>query len=439
MKILFIKPKTEQVNKSPPTSFVALAGELRNYDVRILDGQCYGYDDKHISRYVKEYNPDIIGFGGMTNEIRFSYDLAEKVRKISGAKIVFGGAHATFEPEEVLSKYFVDFIFRGEAEIPFAEFVNKLEKNEDCRKVSNLGYKNKGKLIFNDTKWHDFNALEMPDWDLIKLKDYRKASINKKFPSAPIVTTRGCPFKCTFCAGFVMMGRRYRMRNLNKIIDELKYLKKTQGIKEFLIFDDNFGLIKKRVMEFCDLLIKEKLDLVWSCANGIRIDTLDEEVILKMKEAGCFMINLPIEFGTQKMLDIIKKGSNLEKMKKIAPLVEKNGLKATLYFIIGHPEETIEDIKKTIKLSLQIPASRAFFSIHTLFPGTEDYYKYKDKERWEGGKEIERIWRKAVFRFYFRPKQLFILIKDNFFNRQQLVEFIIKLKKIVLGEDVYLK
>lgn len=435
MKILFIKPKTKFVNRSPPTSFLSLAGELRNHEVEILDGQCYNLSEEYILNHVREYGPSIIGFGGMTNEIEYSYSVAEKIRGFFEGKIIFGGAHATFSSDEVLNKPFVDFIFRCEAEIPFSQLVDKIEKGEEWKDVPNLGYKENGKLVYNPVVFPDVNELQMPNWDLIKLRDYRKSSINKKFPSAPITTTRGCPFSCTFCAGFIMTGKKYRARDLDKVIYEIKYLKETQKIKEFLIFDDNFSLMKERVMEFCDLLIKENLGLVWSCSNGVRVDLLDEEMVLKMKEAGCWMINLPIEFGTQRMLDIIKKGTNLEKMKEIAPLVEKNGVKATLYFIMGHPEETFEEMEETIKLSLQIPASRAFFSIHTLFPGTEDYSKYKDKPYdEEREKKILKLWKRAEFGFYFRPKQFFILIKDNFFSFQKLAEFFIKLKYIALGE-----
>ena len=136
-----------------------------------------------------------------------------------------------------------------------------------------------------------------------------------------------------------------------------------------------------------------------------------------MKKAGCWALSLAIEFPNQRMLDIVNKKTDIEKIKKIAPLVQKNGIEATLFFIIGHPEETEEEMYQTIDLSLQIPASRAYFSIYKVLPGSKDYDTYgKEKDRIifsEGSKKVKKIQRKAILKFYLRPKQFFTAIKDN--------------------------
>ena len=417
MKILFIKPKTDLHVVIPPVNFLYLAGHLKKHNVKIIDAHCMKLSDEEIIKKVIDFSPDIIGFGGLSSEIDFSFKIAKKIRKISDAKIVFGGVHTTNESTDILNKHYVDFIFRAESELPFADFVNSLEKGKDFHKISNLGYTHKGKNILNEVKLYDFNLINMPDWDLINLKDYPKLFINKKTPSAPLFTSRGCPFSCTFCSSFTMNGRGYRERDLDKVIEELKYLQETQGIKEFHIWDENFSLKKERVIEFCDKLIEEKINLVWNCPNGIRVDTLDEEVIRKMKKAGCWALSLAIEFPNQRMLDIVNKKTDIEKIKKIAPLVQKNGIEATLFFIIGHPEETEEEMYQTIDLSLQIPASRAYFSIYKVLPGSKDYDTYgKEKDRIifsEGSKKVKKIQRKAILKFYLRPKQFFTAIKDN--------------------------
>lgn len=435
LKILFIKPKTDLHVIIPPINFLYLAGHLKNHNVRIIDGNCYKLSDKEIIEELTDFNPDIIGFGGLSSEIDFSLGLAKKIRQITRAIIVFGGVHTTNLYEEILNQEFVDFIFRAESEIPFSEFVEKISNQKDYHRVPNLGFKRNGKIILNPIKIYDFNLIEMPNWSLINLKDYPKMFINRKSPCAPIFTSRGCPFSCTFCSSSTMNGGKYRERDLDKVINELKYLKKEFGIKEFHIWDENLTLNRTRIIDFCNRLIKEKLDLVWNCPNGIRVDTLDEELLKKMKQAGCWALSLAIEFGSQRMLDFVNKKTDLEKIKKIIPLIEKNGIESTLFFIIGHPEETEEELNKTLKLSLDLPASRAYFSIYKVLPGSLDYLRYgKEKERIifsEGNEKIKRFQRKAILLFYLRPRQVIRMVLGNL-NPSQIGELTKMIKNFIL-------
>lgn len=429
MKIMFIKPKTDLHVVIPPVSFLYLAGHLREHNLKLVDAHNSNLSNERIVREVEEFNPDIICFSGLSGEINYSLDLARKISSVVKAKIVFGGVHTTNCAHEILRNSYVDFIFRAESEIPFAEFVDKLEKGGDYTQISNLGYKKNGKLFFNGIKLYDFNKINMPAWDLIDLRKYPKLVINKKVPSAPIFTSRGCPFSCTFCSSKTINGKGFRIRDINKVIEELKYLKETQGIKEFHIFDENFTLIRQRVINFCNRLIEEKLDLIWNCPNGIRIDTLDDGLLQKMKEAGCYAMSLPVDFGTQRMLDVVNKQTSLKRILEIIPLVEKNNIKATCFFIIGHPEESDEDIKETIRISKTLPISRAYFSIYKILPGSEDYKKYgKDKERIvfsEGNKKLKSFQRYALLSFYLRPKQFLKAIIDNISPSQIKESFII--------------
>ena len=257
----------------------------------------------------------------------------------------------------------------------------------------------------------------MPYWDLISLKDYPKLFINKKPPCAPIFTSRGCPFSCTFCSSSTMGGSMFREKHPDKVIEELRYLKEKFGIKEFHIWDENFTLKKERVIDFCNKLIDSKLDLSWNCPNGIRIDTLSDYLLKKMKKAGCWAVSLPIEFGTQRMLDAVNKKTSLKRMLENIPLVEKNKIQATAFFILGHPEEKEKEMKETIRLSKTLPISRAYFSIYKVLPGSPDYYKY-GKEQYkiifsEGSKKIKRFQKYALLSFYLRPKQFFGAVRDN--------------------------
>lgn len=222
-----------------------------------------------------------------------------------------GGPHPSNKPDEVLSNKYVDFIYRTEGEIGFCELLQRLRNGRNnFSSISNLGYKEDRKRIFNPFKvTENLDDLPFPSYDLIKVESYPKTYMTKKGPYAPIITSRGCPYPCTYCSAGKVSGKKLRMRSPENIIEEIKLLKNRHHIKEFQIWDDNFTLNKKRVYEFCRLLVKENIDLSWWCPNGLRIETLDEDLIRTMKETGLYAIALGIESGSEKIQKDMKKKS----------------------------------------------------------------------------------------------------------------------------------
>ena len=228
--------------------------------------------------------------------------------------------------------------------------------NPNFKKIPNLGWKNKKKIVLNPIKFiENLDALAFPDFDLLEIEKYPKLYLAKKHPSVPILTSRGCPFNCTFCTAKQLSGLKWRFRSAENIIEELKILKNKYHIKEFQIWDDNFTLNKERAKKFCDLLIKENLDLIWWCPNGVRLETLDKELLIKMKKSGCYAIAFGIESGSEKIQKDMNKNINFKHLREMVNFSYKLGFRTQGFFIIGYPTETREDILKTIKLAKSLP------------------------------------------------------------------------------------
>ncbi|MGC8826992.1 MAG: B12-binding domain-containing radical SAM protein [Anaerolineae bacterium] len=245
--------------------------------------------------------------------------------------------------------------------------------------------------------------------------------------SFPIMTSRGCPYRCSYCSQ--IMERRWRMRTPEDVVDEWEWLVREMGAAEIGVLDDSFNIDRKRVMRICDLVIERNLQHVpWIMINGIRANLADEELLGKMRQAGCIRTAFGVESGNQRILDtIIHKQLTLDQVRKAFAAAKKVGMETIGFFIIGMPGETEETMDDTIRFACELDPLVANFSIATPFPGTELYEIVKAKgrilaETWDDfvffeGKArfelpdlpaelVERKWREAYRRFYLRPHRI---------------------------------
>ncbi|MDD5133653.1 MAG: radical SAM protein [Candidatus Nanoarchaeia archaeon] len=456
MKVILVKPYSNIHVILPAIGLGYLAtyckSKIKNLDIKILDCLKEKYDSKKFAEYIIKENPDVVGITAFTLEINSALEYA-KICKAINKEIttVIGGPHVSNVPEQVLCNENVDYVFVGEAELGFCKF---LQSRKDLSKIPGLGYKKNNRIYLNNPIFiQDLDELPFPDYELLKFREYPKMYFMKKFPSGPILTSRGCPFSCTFCCAGKLSGKKFRFRSPENIIKEIKYLKYYYGIKEFQIWDDNFSLDRNRALKFCNLLIQENINLPWWCPNGLRIETLDEELLRKMKQSGCYAMAVGIESGSEKIQKDMKKFLNLEKAKEIVKLAEKLGIRTQGFFIIGYPTETKEDILQTIKIAKKFPFKRASFSLFQPLVGSEIYYDLKKQGRLaeidlnkceyskpslvpqglKNEKELKKLQRKAILSFYLRPKILIRFIFENL-SISQLKEILVMFKKYIMGK-----
>jgi anaerobic magnesium-protoporphyrin IX monomethyl ester cyclase len=460
MKCLLVKVPSNIHVILPPIGLGYVASYIKSkgkdIDVKILDCLKEKYGLKEFYNYIQREKPDIVGMTAFTMEIETVWKCARIIKEVNkNAVIVVGGPHITNDPIGTLENENIDFILKGEAEISFFKLIEEIKKEEkDFSNISNIGYMKDGEVIINKMEFYpDIDDLPFPDYKLIKFEEYPKLYFMKRYPVASIMTSRGCPYSCNFCSAPRTSGKKFRARSAKKIVEEIKFLKENYKIKEFQIWDDNFTLNKQRVIDFCALLHQEKINLPWWCPNGLRIETLDRNLIEKMYRAGCYSMTFGIESGSEKIQKDMNKNLDLQKTKEIIKIASDMGIRTQGFFILGYPTETREDILKTIKFSLELPLKRASFSLFQPLVGTEIYETLEEQGKLKSldlnkceysktsiipqglksAKELKNLQRKAIFKFYIRPRILPRFIMENL-SVHQFKELSLMFKKYIFDK-----
>ena len=439
MKVLLVKPYNQSDHIQPSLGLGYLASAIRKgHDVRLLD--CIK-DNLTIDKFVpilKTYNPALLGLQCYTFDLPF-IRLALRAAKDFNKDIVtvIGGPHSSALPEATLkAEKDLDFLFVGEAETGFPQLVEGIEKGiKDFSDVPGLAFREGGLIKVNPKAIvEDLDTLGLPAWDLIRPQEYPESqhgAFFKQFPIAPIMVTRGCPYLCTFCAGSIVSGKKIRRRSIDNVLGEIKMLNKDFGIKEFHIIDDNFTMDREYVKDLLRRLKALDLGMTWAVPNGVRMDTLDDELLALMKDTGLYMISLGIESGSDSVLGAMRKGITVARTRECVNKIDRAGIDIAGFFILGFPGETVETIKRTIDFAAELPLKRANFFTYLPFPGTESYEKLlasgelKDVD-WERfyftnaayapagitRRELKNLHRLAFARFYLRPHIILYQIKS---------------------------
>ena len=445
MKVVLVRPPSFKMPIIIPNVGLGyLASVLRNnkHRVMILDCAKEKINHRKYRDYLLREKPDIVGVQMYTcdyNSTKQCIDIAKELNR--DAITIVGGPHPSGDPEGTMEVFKnADFAFSGEAELGLPRLLEYLESpcKFEINSIEGLIYRRQGEIVKNKRGYFsNLDDIPFPSWDLIDPRSYPTAphgSFSKSLPIAPIITSRGCPFQCTYCGVRVNTGRNFRTRSADNVIQEIKYLQQSFGIKEIHIEDDNFTLVKSRVMEFCKRLEEEKISIDWACTNGVRLDTLDKELLRNMENAGCYSFSVGIESGSPRVISDMKRSETLEIMiEKINLISSVTKIRTTGYFMMGYPTETRKDIEKTIELAMKLPLHRAQFSNFLPLPGTEIYdYLIKsgkissDAIKWDlylnnrivyspegiSKREMRRLMRKAFAMFYFRMRIILGLLKE---------------------------
>jgi radical SAM superfamily enzyme YgiQ (UPF0313 family) len=330
-------------------------------------------------------NPDAIGFQLFSYDVNIIQDYLRSARSAAPAAVLIaGGPHPSGEPEGTLRRLSgLDYAFKGEAEIGFPLLLRRLQGDPvSPGEIPGLVYRDRDTVLVSPSALvQDLDLLPLPAWDLLAPERYPEAphgAFTRSFPTAPIITSRGCPCPCTFCAGRAINGRRMRIRSLESVADELALLH-GRGIREFHIEDENFTLNKERTLLFCELLEKQGLGMSWSLPSGIRIDTLDREMLDAMERAGCYSLALGIEFGTDRILSLTGKGIDIATIEARLELFRGRGIKTTGFFLFGIPGESLGEMEETLRFALRLPLNRAQFNNFMPLPGSTAWDDLKSR------------------------------------------------------------
>ena len=480
MKILLINPTYDGIIVAPHLGLGYLSSGLKKngHKVKILDGL----------REKIEYDPsewDIVGVTAMSTY--FPECVQEVARaKAYGLKTIIGGPHVICDPIQSLIDSGADYAAIGEGEKTF----NQLATGIPSAQVDGLAYWENGKAVMSKQSNEmigktesgsttflmqkdiytlqvgklkrefqlDIDDFGMPDWESIDPRSYKyepHGMIIHARPMAPIITTRGCPYSCTYCSAPITAGKRMRTRDPHKVVDEIEMLVNKYGVKEIQIEDDNFTLVREHCVAICEEILKRNIKIVWSLPNGVRIDKLDKELLILMKKAGCVSMALGIESANQRILDLIKKQLNKKVVRETCKLISEVGIETTGFFMIGFPTETKEEINNTINFAASLPIDRAHFTKVTPLPGTElfdlwvekyakggaidwktfDYYQFDADWSECSFDEISRLQTIGFIKFYSKPKRLLKFLSQ--LEVSQYLTLTKRLMKILLPPKFY--
>lgn len=404
MKIMLILPplivrKNEQSGVTPPLGIAYLAAvlEKQGYEVSLLDCIVEGYENSEIQdeniyiglkwneieKRVRSFAPDVVGISCLFS-LMFpeALKVAEIVKGIEAdIKVVMGGAHPSSVPFQALDDKNVDFIVIGEGEITFLELIRSIEQETFVfAGIDGLGYKNDGIPQLNPrTKFIDnLDEIPFPARHLLPMEKYYSIGEShgglKRNRYTSLISSRGCPGNCLYCSIHTVWGRHWRPRSPQNVLDEIEHLVKQYGIKEIHFEDDNLTFDRERARLIFQGIIDRRLDITWTTPNGVAVWKLDKELLILMKQSGCYQINLGIESGNEEVLrKIIRKPLKLEKVREIVKEIRNIGIWAHGFFILGMPGETIKTMMETIDFALELNLDSASFFVATPYPGTKLY------------------------------------------------------------------
>lgn len=368
-KILLINPSGWQKGSiNLGLSYLAASLKRAGYPVLIIDLNLFDIADKALLDKVRSYSPFIIGVSAKTATANETGRIANLLSSyFTDVVFVAGGPHLTLCVETFMESFPVfHYAIMGEAEESIVQLANALSGHNSVDTVNGLVYRQAGKIVLNN--WAppaDLDSLGRPDLDSIEQFTWDGFRY-------PVLSSRGCPFDCTYCCVNKLTGsRKWRSRNAENVLDELEYVANNKGVKLFEVWDDNFTLDINRAKEICRGLLERKLDLSWYCHNGIRADRIDQELADLMKKAGCTSIAFGIESGDPDTFDAIKKGEPFSTVVNAIEIVKRAGIKAIGYFIIGLPGDTLEKFIKTVKFQRSLKLDHYVFGMLIPYPKTE--------------------------------------------------------------------
>jgi anaerobic magnesium-protoporphyrin IX monomethyl ester cyclase len=422
MKILLAYPHKDDTYRKvgfvlPPLGIAYIAGVLRDnsHEVKIAD---FNVTDEKVDFSAF----DLVGISSDTSRYKAALEIAKEAKK-AGKIVVMGGPHVSYMDEETLQTGLCDYVVRAEGEETMLSLANAIDCGDGLSSVRGLSFLKNGALKRTADRdfIQDIDSL-VPARDLLSMRSYRHLEMGKRKMTS-ILTSRGCPFSCSFCCSTEFSGRRWRSRSPVKIVDEIEDIVTNHGFNGLAFLDDNFTLEPKRVIGICDEILRRDIDIYWWCFS--RSDTLlkNEEMVRKMAEAGAKYIFVGFESRHQKTLDSYNKKTTGDMARVVSSLLKKHGISIHGSFILGNVDETREMVCDTIRYAKEIDPQAVQFTILTPYPGTRLFDEVKDRittRDWDlfdclhsvirtdhlGQKELEALLKKAYMSFYLSPGKI---------------------------------
>jgi len=437
MRIVLIRTYQRSVvdDLAHPLGILALDAYLRTKgydDIHLFDMRLRKETPSQILDRVLPLQPDVIGLSSLTIERDAIHQLAAliKARRPQTVTVV-GGPYGTSSTQTIMRDPTVDYVVVGEGEVTFHDLLDTIGNGGDPATVRGILYRRDGEVFQTPPRptIQDLDTLPLPSFDRIDMEAYeRYPSMNRLVSGRWVVldTSRGCPFKCTYCHD--VFGKKFRARSPVNVVEQMQHLNERYGITEFHFYDDIFNFKKDRALEICRLIQERGLKVHMQFPNGLRADLMDVELLAALKAAGTYRVCYAIETASPRIQKSMKKNLKIEKVRALIEATDRLGILQHGFFMLGFPGETREEVRSTVRFALQSKLHSAGFYLVTPFEGSPlsdeylqpakdfhgndfSYYDNPHSLSEVPAAEIKRIQRNAYLRFYLNPRRIWRVLQ----------------------------
>jgi anaerobic magnesium-protoporphyrin IX monomethyl ester cyclase len=351
--------------------YIAAVLEKNQYEVSVIDCQALRPTRNQLKAELIRNHPDVVGVTSTTLTYKPALEIVKTAKEaLPNCLLILGGPHVTVLDEQTLNETpEADIIVRGEGEQTMLELADLVSRSDlkNLPEVEGITFRKNGKIVHNKDRAFIQNLDELPHpaYEHFQLSKYEVSG--KMY--LPIITSRGCPFQCTFCLASRMCGKRFRTRSPKKVVDELEWLRDVHGADIFAFYDDTFTFDIKRTHEICEEIKNRGFDLPWDCRT--RVDRISTEVLSKMRDANCQLVHFGVESGSQKMLSAMKKGTTVEQNETAIRWAKEAGISVAISVVVGYPGETADMLKQTFNFIRKTGPDYVYVCQAIPYPGTE--------------------------------------------------------------------
>jgi radical SAM superfamily enzyme YgiQ (UPF0313 family) len=379
MRICLARPFHHSHLIQPPLALGYLSAFLQRHGhhVRVLDGLSLGVDNAALA--ARCAGADLVGISTLSDYYPQTVGLTRELKR-RGIPVVIGGPHATFVPARTLEETGADYVVVGEGETAMLELAGALSEGGPAQGIPGVATPSQPEVPPR-ALIEDLDRLPFPDWDDCPPGSYPKAphgGVAKRYPIAPVTTTRGCPYSCSFCSSPFLWQRRIRYRSPENVLDEIERVARRHGVKEIHFEDDNLTLKRAHVEEICTGLLARGIGVSWATPNGIRVDTIDRDLLDLMRESGCYSIAFGVESASPEILRRCGKRTSINRIEQTIAMAHEAGLITQGFFIFGLPGETEQTIQQTIDFARHSKLDKAQFLLLDVMPGSALWNEHRE-------------------------------------------------------------
>lgn len=475
-KILIIRPPIDDqpgqlILRGVPLGPLALAAwlrEKRGDEVGVLDYNLKRKEMVNFPKHIRQFDPDVVGFSSYSISGPYVHQMARQAKEFNPkCEVVVGGPYGRSSPFHIMKDPHIDHVVIGDAEFPFSKMLDRLDQGRPVDDIPGVVFRDEsGNGHWDGRVWdlEDLDPLPVLAYDLVDLDEYFNAPSQTYWIShkrrIPILTTRGCPYRCGYC--FHMHGTNFRRQSAPRVMKEISHLVENYGVREIQFFDDCFNYGRETALEILELIASSDYNLSIAFPRGLRGDALDQEFIDAMQKAKTYQACIPIETVTERNQEYVNRKADPLKIRESIEMADKAGIIVVSNFIIGFPGETRKEMQDTIDFAMTTKAHVATFLILNIFEGTDLYDKAR--KDYSGMKatpyvgnfqstlhnlskvsddELIKISARATRKFHLNPKRLwrvFILLPHKIGMLMLAGMFIRRVfRSIIFGNEELLK